>query len=409
MFHMSGQSKASRASLAAAAVAALLGMSACSSSNKVDASGSGGHPYRVLAVMPLSGANQAIGQATKNALEVAADGINKSGGINGRRVALSYADDQADPTKAVSLLQAAISAQKPDAVVAGSSSNETLAMLPALSRAKIMNIGTTSSIKIDDPNQYPYTFRPNDRPTVLAKADAEQFAHLGYKKVALLAPDSAIGISNSGVNSDALNAVGLSSVTIKFDPAGLDMSAPVAQLKGSGAQAALVISAGPAAAGGLILDARAKVGLSSMPFYFDAGLTADITKLVPAAELANAFICTYAVSVNQQGAGATPSMKDFVAALKAKGPIVSTMLASTAASDALTILQVGADAARSTDPDKMKAALENLEGTSSGTWKTFNQIKWSSSSHFNTASQTSDYVIVPVGPLVDGQIVPSQS
>lgn len=406
----------------AAAAATLVGaalLAGCSSAQTgggagedgggTSATSSSGGAYTVLAILPLTGQSESIGQTEKIGLEVKAAEINDSGGIDGRTVTVSFQDDQGNPTNAVSLLESSISSDRPDAVVAGSSSDETLAMLPVLTRDKIMNIGNTSSVQINNPSKYPYTFRPNDPNTALAGFTAQSFKQKGYKKVVILEPDDAAGISNGDANESALTAAGLKVSVVQFDPTSLDLTSTLAQAQAQHPDALFAPSAGPGTTSGLIVDARYKVEMTATPLYFDDGLTADVTKLVKPAELGNTFVSTIAISVNQPGErGGLPSVQSFLSSLEKYGPIDITLEASTTIADSLELLQVAANAAKSIDPDKMKAALESLPSQPADTWLTYAQIKFTPTDHFNTVTDPSDFITAPIGRLENGQSQPGK-
>lgn len=55
---------------------------------------------RVGVLLPLSGADAAIGRGVRNAIRLAADELNDQGGIQGRMLLLSEVDDESDPEKA---------------------------------------------------------------------------------------------------------------------------------------------------------------------------------------------------------------------------------------------------------------------------------------------------------------------
>src|SRR6266850_6915595 len=54
-------------------------------------------PYKIGTLQPLSGAGAAGGKTALVGVQMAADRINKSGGINGRPVELIVADDESKP------------------------------------------------------------------------------------------------------------------------------------------------------------------------------------------------------------------------------------------------------------------------------------------------------------------------
>src|SRR5690349_14270884 len=83
-------------------------LSACSNSNKSDASSTAGpgkdpsvpvasEPWKVGAYLSLSGAETQFGIETKEGIELAVDEINNKGGVKGRQVKVLYEDDKSNP------------------------------------------------------------------------------------------------------------------------------------------------------------------------------------------------------------------------------------------------------------------------------------------------------------------------
>ena len=53
------------------------------------------------AAAPFSGANAALGEQLRRGAQMAVDDINATGGIRGERLAITFADDNCEPRKAV--------------------------------------------------------------------------------------------------------------------------------------------------------------------------------------------------------------------------------------------------------------------------------------------------------------------
>lgn len=404
-----------RTSVAGLAVLALL-TAACGSSGtggsngSSDKAGSGSGSkadYKILMITANSGPYQIYGTQTKDAMTVEANYVNASGGINGRKVVLEVVDDQGDPTKAVSLLQSKLSGgDKPDAVFAGTTSNEALALLPILTRSKIFNIGVTGDETMNDPAKFPYTFRVNSPYSAYTPLIASAVKDKGYQKVGVLYANDALGTSSSSAINKAFSNAGVKAVNATFDGTSLDLSAPLAQLKSAGVDAVVFGAAAPQTAAG-ILQARAKAGLTSMPFIGDQSTTADLSKLVPVADLKNVFSHNLNACLAKPTNGTqSPALSKFIADMKALDPIGGTLIAPVFSADVLKAMQLAAKQAGSTDVVALSKAMENLDTPPAGTWLSFGSVKWSATSHFNTAAAASDYSISSYGPIVDGQITP---
>ncbi len=93
----------------------------------------------------LSGQTSSFGQSTRNGIEMAADEINKAGGINGRQIQLIIEDDQGLPAQAATVVTKLISQDKVHAVLGEVASTNSLAAAPKAQEAKVPMITPSST------------------------------------------------------------------------------------------------------------------------------------------------------------------------------------------------------------------------------------------------------------------------
>lgn len=93
----------------------------------------------------LSGPTFNFGQSAKNGVLMAADEINRSGGIKGRKIDVVIEDDQGIPERAATLASKLINQDKVIAIVAGGISSTSLAAAPRAQALKIPFISTSST------------------------------------------------------------------------------------------------------------------------------------------------------------------------------------------------------------------------------------------------------------------------
>jgi branched-chain amino acid transport system substrate-binding protein len=121
-------------------------------------------PIRLGVVTPLSGPQEFIGSFVKNGAEIAADIINKAGGIKGRRIALEFRDEKANPAAATTvareLLGMGINLQ-----LGTIASTVALAYGPLMQAENGINLTCgAGSEKINHENYSPHVFRVGDGP-----------------------------------------------------------------------------------------------------------------------------------------------------------------------------------------------------------------------------------------------------
>lgn len=107
--------------------------------------GSGTGPILIGYYGDLSGRTSSFGQSTKNGVEMAADEINKAGGINGRQVQIITEDDQGEPNKAATVVTKLINQDKVQAILGEVASSNSLAAAPKAQEAKVPMISPSST------------------------------------------------------------------------------------------------------------------------------------------------------------------------------------------------------------------------------------------------------------------------
>ena len=87
-------------------------------------------PIKIGVIASQSGFAAVFGEVARNSMQMAADEINRRGGIDGRIVELYFEDDHTDPKEAVSAFQKLVSVDGVDMVVGGQFDFTTIPLLP---------------------------------------------------------------------------------------------------------------------------------------------------------------------------------------------------------------------------------------------------------------------------------------
>ena len=120
-------------------------------------------PYKIGTLQPLSGVGAVGGKTALVGIQMAADRINKSGGINGRPINLVVADDETKPDVGRRKAEKLVVEDNVDVHVGGFLSNICLACMPVWEEAKIVNmIGVCLDTTLTTSKCNRYTFRPFD-------------------------------------------------------------------------------------------------------------------------------------------------------------------------------------------------------------------------------------------------------
>ncbi len=138
--------------------------------------------YKIGSEQPLSGAGAAGGKTAVVGLQMAADRINASGGINGRPVELVIADDESSPAVARQKTAKMVQEDNIDIHVGGFLSNICIACMPVWEDAKIVNmISVCLDTTLTTSKCNRYSFRVHDYAPAQAVAFGPLLSKMGKK------------------------------------------------------------------------------------------------------------------------------------------------------------------------------------------------------------------------------------
>ena len=352
-------------------------------------------PIKVGLVAALSGASAQSGEAITRGLSLAIDEINAKGGLlGGRMLELVQRDDESAPPKGLIAARELMS-QNVVAIFGGIDTPVSLAMVPVLNKEKCVHMGvwaagTGITRNGANPN---YAFRVS---AVDALVDVKllKFAHqkFGAKKAGLMLINNPWGQGNEKrlvAASQADSAIAIAGVE-KFEAGDVDMAPQLARLKEGGADSIILV--GNAAPGAQVMKSRERLdwmvpvvshwGISGGRFPELAGPTAGQAD----------FVQTYSF-FGKQG----PVGQRVLAALEKKYPSIKgpqdvfSPVGTADAYDAMNILALAIAQAGSTDPDAVRAALEDLKASYEGLIKTYTR-PFTAENH--DALGPDDYVMV---------------
>ncbi len=257
--------------LAAVLALAMLPAGCGSGGGSLPASGSGSQtkaPYKIGAVLSLTGPYAGLGNPEKETLDLEVAAINAAGGVNGHPIELVVEDDGTDTGKATAAAAKLIDQENVIAIVGATGTGQTMAIQGEVDRAgtPVLSIagGNAITAKID-PNifQMPWPNR------LVAPFVMKYMQSRGVKKVALLTDASGYGKDGLAVIQPELAQLGMTSVANEtFNPGDTDMTAQLTKIKSAKPDAILLWAAGSEAA--TILKNRAQLGIT-IPVYGGSG------------------------------------------------------------------------------------------------------------------------------------------
>ena len=188
-------------------------------------------------IAPMTGALAAYGTAVDNAIRLAADEINASGGILGATVEISTKDDQFTPAEAVSGFNALLS-EGATAIIGSVASSVTSAITGLANDEGIVLItacSTADSITTEDD----YVFRSCFKDSFQGEMVAAYAASQGWTKAAILYATGdaySSGLRDAFVNAAATYGIEVVIEQSTSDTSAVDFSSQMATIASSGAE-----------------------------------------------------------------------------------------------------------------------------------------------------------------------------
>ena len=122
------------------------------------------NPYVIGAFVSVSGPNAPLGTPERDTLLMLEEKINKKGGINGHPLKLVIEDDASDNTNAVKAAKKLIEQDNVVAIIGGSGTGPTMAVIPIAEAAGVPQISMAAGLAITDPiKKFVFRVAPTDQ------------------------------------------------------------------------------------------------------------------------------------------------------------------------------------------------------------------------------------------------------
>ncbi|HUX64268.1 ABC transporter substrate-binding protein [Sulfuricella sp.] len=332
-------------------------------------------PIKIGLSGPFTGGSSPMGVSMRDGVKLAADEINKKGGVLGRQIQLIERDDEAKNERGVQVSQELINKEHVIATLGYINTGVSLASQRFYQEAKIpvLNNVATGSIVTKQflPPQYPdnYVFRTSANDTIQsALIVKEAIDTQKFTKVAILADSTNYGQLGREDLEKALAAKNVKPVAVeKFNIKDVDMTAQLLKAKEAGAQAILTYAIGPELA--QIANGMEKLGwkvpmigswtLSMGNFIDNAGKNGEGARMPQ----------TFIQEPN------TPKRKAFITAYQKAYKVdrIPSPVSAAQGYDSMYILAAAIKQAGSTDGVKIREALENLNEKVDGVITTYDR------------------------------------
>jgi branched-chain amino acid transport system substrate-binding protein len=248
---------------------------------------------RLGAVLSVTGPASFLGDPEKKTLEMYVDDINAKGGVNGQKLQLVVYDDGADANAARTFATRLVEEDKVVAMVGGTTTGATLAMIPVFEEAQIPLISLAGAIQIVEPVRK-WVFKT---PHTDKMACQKIFADLKQRNLTTIALISGTDAFGKSMRDQCVAVAPQDGISIaheeSYGPRDSDMTPQLTNIKGKPGVQAVVnpgFGQGPAIVTrnyrqlGITLPLYQSHGVASKQFIDLAGPAADGVRL-PAAAL----------------------------------------------------------------------------------------------------------------------------
>ena len=346
-----------RAIAAGVAAAVLFGLTASASLAQ--------EPIKVGLVAALSGGSAKSGEGITRGLTIAIDEINAAGGLlGGRKLELVRRDDESNPSKGQVAARELIDQEKVAVMFGGIDSPVALAIVPIANKEKVpffsvWAAATPITRNGANPN---FIFRVSAVDVLVDKA-LVQYARKTFnaKSLGLALVNNPWGESNDKGLHAAAGEQGVKIAGVeKFEDRDVDMVPQLTRLRAAGADTLILV--GNAAPGAQVMKSLQRINWN-VPIVSHWGISGGrFPELAGPWSQKVAFVQTYSFfgKLNPVGAKVLAALKAKYPDIKGPGDVLPPVGIANAY-DAMHLVALAIKSAGSTDGDKMRQALENVD------------------------------------------------
>jgi len=317
---------------------------------------------KIGSVLSVTGPASFLGDPEKRTLEIYVDEINAKGGVNGQKLQLVVYDDAGNADNARTFATRLVEEDKIVAMVGGSTTGTTMAMMQIFEEAKIPFISLAGAIQIIEPVRK-WVFKT---PHTDKMACEKIFADLKSRKLTTIAMISGTDAFGKSMRDQCVAVAPKAGITVaieeNYGPRDSDMTPQLTNIRNKAGVQAVVnpgFGQGPAIVTrnyrqlGIAMPLYQSHGVASKQFIELAGPAAEGVRL-PAAAL---LIASKLPSGDKQ----KPVVENYSRTYQAKtGQAVSTF--GGHAYDGFMILVEAMQRAKSADPAKVRDEIERTKG-----------------------------------------------
>jgi branched-chain amino acid transport system substrate-binding protein len=325
------------------------------------ARGADAPPVKVGAIFAITGGASNLGAPEAKTAQMLVEKINQAGGVEGRKIQLIVKDSGSKPETAISLAKQLIDEDKVLAIIGPSTSGETMAIKSICEEGKTILLSCAAAETIVNPVAA-YVFKTPQKDSDAVKRIYATMKAKGIAKIGVIASNDGFGMAGKAqlekLAADSGITIAISEV---YDKQETDLTGVLTKIKGKDVQALVNWSVVPAQS--LVAKNAKQIALDVPLFqshgygnikYVQAGGAAANGTIFPCGRL---LVAELLAEDNPQKAVLMEYSKDYAAKYKEDASTFGGH-----AYDAVLILTQAIKKAGGVDPEKVRAAIENLKG-----------------------------------------------
>lgn len=314
-------------------------------------------PIKLGFIAPFSGTNAVEGQFLLAGYRLFAGLVNAKGGIAGHQVEIVYGDDKGDPATGAAEARRLVEQQHVAAMLEPGTAEAAFAVVPVLTKERIVTSAVFPDNDLDNPSKFPYYFSDYPLTSDDAVTIVDYAKTLGIGKLGIARDTSHFGDAYGPYVMREAKRLGIDVVdTETFDIAAVDVTTQMRKLHDAGADGLVVFASG--AVVGHVYEALRSIGWTP-PIVGTYSLLYSGTSSLGSLATTTFFSCGVGVAEGQQP---DPQLLQLVQLQNQRIAKLPTNAGGLWSYDSIQILKAAIEKARSLDADAIKAAIESMKG-----------------------------------------------
>jgi branched-chain amino acid transport system substrate-binding protein len=227
-------------------------------------------PIKIGSFLSVTGPAAFLGDPEQKTLELYVEKINAAGGVLGRKLQLIAYDSGGNADKARTFVKRLIEEDKVDAIVGGSTTGETMAVIPLIEQAEVPFVSLAGAVVIVEPvKKWVFKTPATDR-----MACEKIFADMKARDISKIGLISGSGGFDKSMRAQCMQVAGTYGIDIVADETynskDTDMTAQLTKMR-QNSQIQAVLNAGFGAAPAIVTKNFRQIGMT-VPLYQSHGV-----------------------------------------------------------------------------------------------------------------------------------------